>query len=250
MDGITMGGGVGLSVHGTFRVATERCLFAMPETAIGLFPDVGGSYFLPRLPLGYELGTFLALSGYRLKGEDVFKSGIATHFISSDKIADLEEKIASLSHADEGAIRDILDSFHISSSKAFSLSNHIDDIKEHFSKDDIASIFESLEKSGSEWSLKQLQTMQKMSPTSLMITLEQLKRGRSLDLAECLRMEYRMTQGCMGAKDFYEGIRAVLIDKDHNPKWNPASLQDVDNKDISSYFKPLPAGTEEWSPII
>ncbi|XP_045875656.1 3-hydroxyisobutyryl-CoA hydrolase, mitochondrial isoform X4 [Meles meles] len=165
IHGITMGGGVGLSVHGQFRVATEKSLFAMPETAIGLFPDVGGGYFLPRLR--GKLGYFLALTGFRLKGRDVYAAGIATHFVDSEKI------------------------------------------------------------------------INKMSPTSLKITLRQLIEGSSKTLQEVFTMEYRLSQACMGGHDFFEGVRAVLIDKDQSPKWKPADLKEVTDEDLNNYFKSL-----------
>nr|XP_037857772.1 3-hydroxyisobutyryl-CoA hydrolase, mitochondrial isoform X5 [Chlorocebus sabaeus] len=165
IHGITMGGGVGLSVHGQFRVATEKCLFAMPETAIGLFPDVGGGYFLPRLQ--GKLGYFLALTGFRLKGRDVYRAGIATHFVDSEKV------------------------------------------------------------------------INKMSPTSLKITLRQLMEGSSKTLQEVLTMEYRLSQACMRGHDFHEGVRAVLIDKDQSPKWKPADLKEVTDEDLNNHFKSL-----------
>uniref|UniRef100_A0A8C3YH09 3-hydroxyisobutyryl-CoA hydrolase n=1 Tax=Catagonus wagneri TaxID=51154 RepID=A0A8C3YH09_9CETA len=170
IHGITMGGGVGLSVHGQFRVATEKSLFAMPETAIGLFPDVGGGYFLPRLQ--GKLGYFLALTGFRLKGRDVYTAGIATHFVDSEKSK-------------------------IDQDKSFILEEHMDKINSWFSASTVEEIIENLQQDGSSFALEQLKVINKMSPTSLKITLRQLMEGSSKTLPEVLTMEYRLSQACM-----------------------------------------------------
>ncbi|XP_064925938.1 3-hydroxyisobutyryl-CoA hydrolase, mitochondrial isoform X3 [Columba livia] len=194
INGITMGGGVGVSVHGHFRVATEKTVFAMPETAIGLFPDVGGGYFLPRL--SGKMGYFLALTGFRLKGRDVLKAGIATHFVDSEKLPALEKDLIALKSPSTENIADLLNSYHV-------------------------------------------KTLNKMSPTSLKITLRQLREGASMSLQEVLRMEYRLSQACLKGHDFYEGVRAVLIDKDQSPKWRPAALEEVSDEFVDNCFKPL-----------
>lgn len=150
IDGITMGGGVGLSVHGKYRVATERTLFAMPETAIGLFPDVGGSYFLPRLT--GKLGLYLGLTGHRLKGEDVLKAGIATHYCESSKLNELETELLNCPDADE--VPDILCKFDMSSNKEFSLAPLMDKINKYFSAACVEEIFENLKADGSDWAKK------------------------------------------------------------------------------------------------
>lgn len=150
IDGITMGGGVGLSVHGKYRVATERTLFAMPETAIGLFPDVGGSYFLPRLQ--GKLGLYLGLTGVRLKGEDVLKAGIATHYCDSSKIAELETALLNCPDADE--VPDILNKFNNPSTKPFALEPHLDQINKCFTGESVEEIIENLKSDGSEWATK------------------------------------------------------------------------------------------------
>uniref|UniRef100_A0A3Q3IVP6 3-hydroxyisobutyryl-CoA hydrolase n=1 Tax=Monopterus albus TaxID=43700 RepID=A0A3Q3IVP6_MONAL len=194
IDGITMGGGVGLSVHGRFRVATEKTLFAMPETGIGLFPDVGGGYFLPRLQ--GKLGLFLALTGFRLKGRDVQKAGVATHFVESKKIPDLEKELVDLKSPSAEDVSRVLDSY-------------------------------------------QNQTLSKMSPTSLKITFKQLQAGAALSLQDVLVMEYRMSQACMRGCDFYEGVRAVLVDRDQSPKWKPSTLEEVSDQSIDQCFASL-----------
>ncbi|XP_006864132.1 PREDICTED: 3-hydroxyisobutyryl-CoA hydrolase, mitochondrial [Chrysochloris asiatica] len=241
IHGITMGGGVGLSVHGQFRVATEKTLFAMPETAIGLFPDVGGGYFLPRLQ--GKLGYFLALTGFRLKGRDVLKAGIATHFVDSEKLDMLEEDLLALKSPSEEKIANVLETYQakskIDQDKPFILEEHMDKINSCFSANTVEQIIENLQQDGSSFALEQLKIINKMSPTSLKITLRQLLEGSSKTLREVLTMEYRMSQACMGGHDFHEGVRAVLIDKDQSPKWKPADLKDVTDEDVNTHFKSL-----------
>uniref|UniRef100_A0A8C6R2S6 3-hydroxyisobutyryl-CoA hydrolase n=2 Tax=Nannospalax galili TaxID=1026970 RepID=A0A8C6R2S6_NANGA len=241
IDGITMGGGVGVSVHGRFRVATERSLFAMPETGIGLFPDVGGGYFLPRLQ--GKLGYFLALTGFRLKGRDMHTAGIATHFVDSEKLHMLEEDLLSLKSPSEENIADVLEAYHAESmmdrGKSFILEEHMDKINRCFSANTVEQIIENLRQDGSPFAIEQLKVINRMSPTSLKITLRQLMEGSSKTLQEVLTMEYRLTQACMGGHDFHEGVRAVLIDKDQSPKWKPADLKEVTDEDLNRYFKSL-----------
>ncbi|XP_069716865.1 3-hydroxyisobutyryl-CoA hydrolase, mitochondrial isoform X2 [Phaenicophaeus curvirostris] len=212
INGITMGGGVGLSVHGHFRVATEKTIFAMPETAIGLFPDVGGGYFLPRL--SGKIGYYLALTGFRLKGRDVLKAGIATHFVESEK-SKLDQE------------------------KEFVLDEHMKKINSLFSANSVEEIVKKLKQDGSPFAIKQLETISKMSPTSLKITFRQLREGASMNLQDVLTMEYRLSQACMRGHDFYEGVRAVLIDKDQCPRWKPAALEEVSDEFVDDCFKPL-----------
>ncbi|XP_006878997.1 PREDICTED: 3-hydroxyisobutyryl-CoA hydrolase, mitochondrial [Elephantulus edwardii] len=241
INGITMGGGVGVSVHGHFRVATEKTLFAMPETGIGLFPDVGGGYFLPRLQ--GKLGYFLALTGFRLKGRDVHKAGIATHFVDSEKLNLLEEDLLALNSPSKEDISDVLDTYHtkskIDQDKPFILEEHMEKINSCFSANTIEQIIENLQQDGSSFALEQIKILKRMSPTSLKITLRQLKEGSSKTLPEVLIMEYRLSQACMRGHDFHEGVRAVLIEKDPNPKWKPADLKDVTDEDVNNYFQSL-----------
>ncbi|XP_065416940.1 3-hydroxyisobutyryl-CoA hydrolase, mitochondrial [Chrysemys picta bellii] len=241
IDGITMGGGVGLSVHGHFRVATEKTLFAMPETAIGLFPDVGGGYFLPRL--SGKIGYYLALTGFRLKGRDLQKAGIATHFVESEKLPALEEDLIALKSPSKENVADVLNSYHmkckIDQEKQFVLDEHMDKINSLFSASTMEEIIQNLKQDGSPFALKQLETINKMSPTSLKMTLRQLREGASMNLQDVLTMEYRLSQACMSGHDFYEGVRAVLIDKDQVPKWKPATLEEVTDEFVDNCFKSL-----------
>ncbi|XP_007948304.1 3-hydroxyisobutyryl-CoA hydrolase, mitochondrial [Orycteropus afer afer] len=241
IHGITMGGGVGVSIHGQFRVATEKTLFAMPETAIGLFPDVGGGYFLPRLQ--GKLGYFLALTGFRLKGRDVLKAGIATHFVDSGKLDMLEEDLLALKSPSKEDIADVLETYQtkskIDEDKSFILEEHMDKINSWFSANTIEQIIKNIQQDDSSFALEQLKIINKMSPTSLKITLKQLIEGSSKTLQEVLTMEYRMSQACMEGHDFQEGVRSVLIDKDQNPKWKPADLKEVTDEDVNNHFKSL-----------
>jgi len=247
IHGITMGGGVGLSVHGRYRVATEKTLFAMPETAIGLFPDVGGGYFLPRL--SNHLGTFLSLTGHRLKGWDNYCAGVATHFVSTQELPYLHDELCNLNAPTPTDVEHLLSSYHGKctaehSTSDFSLHNHLAQIGEIFSSDSVEGIISKLETEGSEWSLKQLKTLKKMSPSSMKITLRQLQQGARMDLKQVLEMEYRMSQACMDNNDFYEGIRAMLVDRDNTPVWKPSTLEEVAEQIVDSYFEKLPQDRE------
>ncbi|XP_053296192.1 3-hydroxyisobutyryl-CoA hydrolase, mitochondrial isoform X2 [Pleuronectes platessa] len=241
IDGITMGGGVGLSVHGRFRVATEKTLFAMPETAIGLFPDVGGGYFLPRLQ--GRLGLFLALTGFRLRGRDVHKAGVATHFVESEKIPELEKELVDLKSPSAEDIIRVLDTYQnqsrLDSEKPFALHKHMSDIDRLFSSSSLEGIIQNLKADGSEFAQKQAETLSKMSPTSLKLTFRQLQEGAALSLRDVLVMEYRLGQACMRGCDFYEGVRAVLVDKDQSPKWSPSTLEEVSEQSVEQCFSSL-----------
>uniref|UniRef100_A0A3Q3XAW2 3-hydroxyisobutyryl-CoA hydrolase n=1 Tax=Mola mola TaxID=94237 RepID=A0A3Q3XAW2_MOLML len=241
IDGITMGGGVGLSVHGRFRVATEKTLFAMPETAIGLFPDVGGGYFLPRLR--GKLGLFLALTGFRLKGRDVQRAGVATHFVESKKMADLEKELVDLKSPSAEGVSRVLESYQnqsgLDAEKPFVLEKHLSDIDRLFSSGSVEGIMQNLKADGSEFANKQAEMLSKMSPTSLKVTYKQLQAGATLSLPDVLVMEYRLSQACMRGCDFYEGVRAVLVDKDQSPKWNPSTLEEVSDQMVEQCFSSL-----------
>lgn len=239
INGITMGGGLGLSVHGRYRVATEKTLIAMPETKIGLFPDVGGSFFLPRLQV--NLGLYLGLTGDRLKGKDVVKAGIATHFVPSKRLYELEMLLSRC--ANDIEVNSLLNKFH-EPSEDFSLASNIKHINYCFAASTVEEIIERLEKVQNEWSVKTLETLHQMCPGSLKITLRALQRGAQLDLGQCLQMEYRLACRATENHDFPEGVRALLIDKDNKPQWNPKSLAEADDEYVESYFKRLPKDKE------
>ncbi|KAH7698907.1 Protein F09F7.4 b [Aphelenchoides avenae] len=250
IDGITMGGGCGLSINGKFRVATERTLLAMPETALGLFPDVGGTHFLNQLK--HNLGMFLALTGYRLKGADVFHSGLATHFVTAEQLPALESELLNLPPVPANqrvnqvgnVLRGFQDATVKQGIKPFSLEQHLADIEQCFNANSVEEVLDKLRKSGSEFALAQLKELEKMSPTSMKITFHQIKSGAKLGLRDVFPIEYRLTQRCCADHDFHEGCRAILIDKDRNPKWKPATLSEVTREKVEAYFAPLPAGEE------
>lgn len=201
IDGIVMGGGVGLSVHGQFRVATERSLFAMPETQIGLFPDVGGSHFLPRL--GGKLGLYLGLTGQRLKGYDILKAGIATHYVNSTCLPDLEKQLLECSN--EHDIDKTLKKFSVDAGTDFTLAPHLKQINKCFSASTVEDIVKELKKDNSEWAQSTLKLLSKMSPTSMKVTKVLLERGAQISLHECLQMEYNVAVNTLAKNDFLEG---------------------------------------------
>ncbi len=232
IDGITMGGGVGLSIHAPYRVATERTLFAMPETGIGLIPDVGGSHALPRLP--GELGAYLGLTGARLKGVDSEYAGIATHYVPSEKLPKLIEELAEGDPVDQ-----VLADFDTDTDEP-PLAAHRAAIDKHFVGDSVEGIIASLA-GGDEWARAQAETLRKMSPTSCKLTLRSLREGAKLDIAGALQNEYRVVCAIKSGSDFFEGVRAQLVDKDRNPKWSPATLAEVSDAEVDRYFQ-APAG--------
>ncbi|KAG5869990.1 hypothetical protein JTB14_008146 [Gonioctena quinquepunctata] len=238
IDGIVMGGGVGLSVHGHYRIATERTLFAMPETQIGFFPDVGGTYFLPRLK--GKLGWYLALTGQRLRGSDVLKAGIATHFCDSKQLSDLEQSLLKCSNHED--IKVVLDKFGKNDIPEFSLNPVLDKINHCFSSPTIERIILNLEEDGSNWAKETIELLKKMSPTSLKVTLKQLEIGSNMNLNDCLSLEYKMCLNFLKNTDFSEGVRALLIDKDQNPKWDLPTLSEVSDDFVRSHFS---SGLEE-----
>lgn len=239
MDGVTMGGGVGLSVHGSHRIATERTLFAMPETGIGLFPDVGGGWFLPRLS-GY-LGTWLALTGARLKDVDVAAARVATHFLPSELVPNLKKQVESADFSVGAAemLNEILRGM-THPVPAGSFEAHRDIIDACFAKDTAEEIVAALEASGDEWAAAQAATIRTKSPETVKVALRQVREGAKLDSFEDnMRMEYRIGWRKVQSHDFLEGVRAVIIDKDNDPKWSPATLEGVSEADVARYFDPL-----------
>jgi enoyl-CoA hydratase len=235
VDGIVMGGGVGVSVHGNMRAAGERIVFAMPETGIGLFPDVGGTYFLPRLP--GAVGTWLALTGARLKQADAAWCGIATHAVPSERFGELAKALCE--EDDAGAA---LDRFAEAPSEPASLPALMPAIDRCFSGGTVLEILERLEAetgTDAEWAGKQAEIVRSKSPTSLAIALRQMQEGAELDFEECMRIEYRIVNRVVEGHEFFEGVRAVIIDKDNDPKWRPATLEELSEAEIDAYFAPL-----------
>ncbi|MBW8639686.1 enoyl-CoA hydratase/isomerase family protein [Hoeflea sp. WL0058] len=242
IDGIVMGGGVGISVHGRYRVMTENAVFAMPEVGIGFFPDVGGSHFLPRLEENF--GLYLALTGDRVKSGDALKCGIATHSARSD---DLDNILRLLSETGdpEKVLSDLCDP-----AKAAPASHDHKHIRHIFTGDTLTDVISNL-RSRTESDPVAAICQEKMSskcPVSMAVTFRQLAEGRGRSLAECMRMEYRILVRMLQGHDFYEGIRAVIIDKDATPQWDPDSLDKVTKDMVDAYFTSLENGDLEGVP--
>lgn len=237
IDGITMGGGVGLSVHGSHRVAGDRTTIAMPETAIGLFPDVGGGYFLPRLP--GEMGAFLALTGERVKAADAVALGIATHYVPSERGDAVLDALVEADWSDEPkATADLVLSGLAEEAGETSLAVHQREIDSACGGARVEDIVAAMA-GGSAFLRDCVARLDGFSPTSMKLALAQVRKGADLDFDSNMIMEYRLSQACMAGHDFYEGIRALLVDKDKDPKWQPASLEEVSDAEIEAMFAPL-----------
>jgi len=242
VDGIVMGGGVGISEPADVRIATERTTYAMPETGIGLFPDVGGGWFLPRLP--GQTGVWLALTGARLKAADTVFLGIHTHFLPSDAL----EAFRAILAADPAHPIDVADGLETDAGEP-PIEPHLPSIDRLFAFDTVEQIFAALEADGSEWSSAQLAILKTKSPQSLKVTLRQLRTGAGLtSFADNMAMEYRLGGRVVRTHDFQEGVRAVIVAKDNAPKWSPADLSGVTDADLDRLFAPLPAD-EAWTPL-
>jgi enoyl-CoA hydratase len=245
MDGITMGGGVGISQPAKYRVATEHTRFAMPESGIGLFPDVGGGWYLSRLE--GRVGHYLALTGARIDGADCAALGLATHYLSSDTTGDVKHRI---SDEDPDRIEGILGQMSVKhpDSKLTEQDNIIR-INRLFASDSYEHILAALEADGSDWAMKASATLGTKSPQTCKVALRQLAAGAKMHhFADNMRMEYRIAARVLCRPDFTEGVRAVIIDKDNAPKWNPATAEGVTKAMLDEIFAPLPAA-EEWNPI-
>tara|TARA_R110002073_G_scaffold18337_4_gene68058 strand:- start:6690 stop:7751 length:1062 start_codon:yes stop_codon:yes gene_type:complete len=236
IDGIVMGGGVGVSVHGSHRVAGDRTMFAMPETGIGFHPDVGGAWFLPRL--GGEIGIWMGLTGARLKAPDCIAAGLATHYCPS---AQNEALIAALESADltaEDSLEVLLEEFSGDPGTSdLALTRPLIDAA--FAGDAVEPMIERMVAAGDAWSLKQVKILAGKSPTALKLTLAALRAGSDLSFEGVMRQDLRLSAWCLTGADFYEGVRAVIIDKDNAPVWSPVKLADVDDLTIATAFAPL-----------
>lgn len=243
LDGIVMGGGVGVSVHGSHRVLTENTVFAMPETGIGLFPDVGGTYFLPRLP--GALGHYLGLTGARLKAADALYAGIGGTHVPSGRldelVAELDRALAAESGAPLASVDRVLASFHIDPGPPM-LGAERALIDRVFACATVEEILAALVGEGGEFAAGLHATLLGKSPTSLKLTCRQIRAGRSLSFEDAMRLEWRLVNRIIAGHDFYEGTRAVVIDKDQKPAWRPARLDEVTEAMIEAYFAPLEGG--------
>jgi len=234
IHGICMGGGLGISVHGRYRVTSSSAVYAMPETGIGFFPDVGGSYFLSRMP--GQTGLYMGLTGARVKAADSLYLKIATHWVPSEYWDALLEGFAA---GDDPAdvlsemARDLLPSAPISDRRV--------DIDRIFASSSVEDILAMLDQDDDvdDWASETAALMRSRSPTSLRLAYNQIRSGKNLSFEDCMRMEFRMASRILQGKDFYEGVRAVIVDKDNAPKWDPPALAGVSDADIQGYFAPV-----------
>lgn len=238
IDGIVMGGGVGVAVHGSHRVAGDHIALAMPEVGIGFFPDVGATWFLPRLK--GEIGAFCALTGERLKSADAVGAGACTHYVPSARFADLLEALCGDISVDATI------AVFAEPVEGGEVMAHRGAIDRLFAGARVEDILDGLDRetlAGGEkaaWALKIAALMRTKSPTSLRIALEQVRRGRHLPFDECMRTEFRLASRIIYEHDFFEGVRAVITDKDNKPRWRPPTLAEVSRESIEAYFAPLP----------
>jgi enoyl-CoA hydratase len=236
INGIDMGGGVGVSIHGSHRVAGEKFLFAMPEVGIGFFPDVGATWFLPRMP--GETGTCCALTGERLKAGDAVATGLATHHVAAARFADLTDALCGAVPVDAvlGAFAEPPGEAPFAARRAV-----IDRLFAAGRVEDILSALDAEAASGGadEWAGATAATIREKSPLSLKIALAQMRRGRTWSFDDCMRAEFRIVSRVVYGRDFYEGIRAAIIDKDGAPVWRPSRLADVTDAEVEAHFAPL-----------
>jgi enoyl-CoA hydratase len=242
MDGITMGGGVGIALPCRYRVATENSCFAMPETALGLFPDVGGGWYLSRLR--GRVGQFLALTGARLDGAECHYLGLATHYVPSDALEEVKARISE--HPER--IEEVLDLASVAPPPA-GIAANVARIDEMFASDRLEDIIRALEVDGSEWAVAQLATLRCKSPQACKVSLRLLSDAAKMsDFADEMRQEYAVAAHVVQRHDFVEGVRSVLIDKDNQPRWEPETPERVTDHMIDTIFAPMPAG-QEWAPL-
>jgi enoyl-CoA hydratase len=227
IDGICMGGGIGVSVHGPYRVATEHAMFAMPETAIGFFPDIGGTFFLPRLP--GQLGVYLGLTGLRTTGADAVHAGFATHFTSRANLPALSAALADSGIAALARFAEPL--------PACSLAPRLAAIDRCCAANTVGEIAACLAAEPGDWAASALKALRAVSPTALAFTLEAFRRGAALTLRDALDAEFLLTRATMAYPDFAEGVRAMVVDKDRQPKWRPARIEEIDPAVIAAMFR-------------
>jgi enoyl-CoA hydratase len=234
IDGIVMGGGVGVSFHGSHRVMTENAQFAMPEVGIGFFPDVGASYLLPRLRKGF--GMYLGLTGNRIRYGDAVWSGLATHAVEAASLDALVRELA------RSGLPDVALSGLARTPPRETGDATIHAIQHHFSRETLGDLLASLRQAverGDDFASATLATLRKRSPTSVNVAFRQIKAGALLSIKECMKMDFRILNRMLTGHDFYEGIRAAVIDRSAQPRWRPAALEEVDPAAIEAYFAPL-----------
>jgi enoyl-CoA hydratase len=230
VNGVCMGGGIGISVHGSHRIATEKAVFAMPETAIALFPDVGTSYLLPRLP--GALGMYIGLTGARMAGADAVHAGFATHFVPSERLGELAEAVLRDGVAVIAGFAAPLPTFTFEGARGV--------IDHAFSAGNVAEILRRLERDGGEFAQGALAQLQAHSPSAVHWSFEIIRRGARQTLAQSLATEYALVRQVAVHNEFLEGVRAVLVDKDRAPKWQPDRLEAVELGKIEAMFAGMP----------
>ncbi len=236
LNGITMGGGVGISIHGSYRIATDRLVFSMPETNIGFYPDVGTTYVLSRLP--HRVGYYLALTGARISYADCYALDIVQEVVAQESLPKIIQVLSQATIPDKSAVRGLINQFAISPPKS-DLLQHQKEIETCFSKYSVEEIINALENSTSEWCQQTAEIIKTKSPTSLKVTLHALQKAEKLSYDECKQMEYYLTCHFLQGHEFFEGVRAAIIDKDQKPRWKPAILSEVTTEMIEQYFMPL-----------
>lgn len=241
MDGITMGGASPFSIPGRYRIATERTVYAMPETAIGFINDAGASHFLPRLRNNF--GVYLGMTGDRVTGIDVKKTGIATHYVLSDRLEELENVLLTCK-TDEEIGKAISKFSSLQPPPETELDAILPHVDKCFDGDTVEEIHENLHHDGSDWAMATVRTLNKMSPTSMKVTHRSIIMGKKASLRDCLTVEFRLAINHVIRSDLKEGVRALLIDKDFKPTWNPSKLHDVTEEHIARFFQPLPDGKD------
>lgn len=242
MDGITMGGGVGISQPANYRIATENTRFAMPETGIGLFPDVGGGWYLSRL--SGRVGQYLALTGARLDGAECLAVGLANRYVQSDSLAEVKAAIAAKPSRIEAILKKAT-----APTPLAKIMERRRQIAGLFASDRFEDMLVEMAKDPSEWAAAQLSTLQTKSPQTCKVALRQLADSlKCNDFAANMVMEYRIASRVLTRPDFAEGVRAVIVDKDNAPQWNPATPRGVTDELINSIFAPLPP-EQEWKPL-
>ncbi|KAK3439685.1 hypothetical protein EUGRSUZ_C03994 [Eucalyptus grandis] len=248
-----MGGGAGISMHGSFRVVTEKTVLAMPEASIGLFPDVGASYFLSKLP-GY-FGEYLGLTGAQIDGATMLACGLATHFVFSKDLPPLEQALSLVESSNASEILSVISKYtHKSNVKEEEFHKRLKSINKCFSRQTVEDILHSLEEKlldnfTEKWMADAVKNMKSASPTSLKIFLRSIREGRGQTIEQCLAREYTIFCNIVRRKitnDFYEGSRAILFDKDNKPKWEPPKLELVSAETVDMLFKALEEDDDDW----
>lgn len=250
LNGVTMGGGCGISLHGSHRVASEHTLLAMPETGIGFFPDVGGTWFLGHCPPG--VGMYLGLTGARLGAADALTAGLATHHVPAARHLEFEERLVAAGPGEvAAALGRALEELGTAPVEPGRLAERLPSIRDAFTAESFPELLDRLEDEPTQWGRGQIELLRERSPLAVRLTFAQLRRGAGLDLEDCLRLEYRMVRHVLESGEFAEGVRALLIDKDKKPRWRHDRLEAVEEAEIERFFAPIPEGdlTFDWEGI-